>query len=154
MVAAAAAAATAAKEEEEGGGGCCCCGGGGSCFCCCCSGNWIMSSHWSDFLAGDWLDTLNPFLSRPLCIFPGLWLALNRGCINLFFLFFPTIYNKDYIHCNTWHSLHSGASVDIVMSSWGLELYRTALDLHLSTSIIGRHPRRPPWDEGCRLSFI
>jgi hypothetical protein len=42
-----------------------------------------------------------------------------------------------------WHCLHSGASTDMVMSSWGLERYQSALDLHLSTSGIGRNPRRP-----------
>jgi hypothetical protein len=56
--------------------------------------------------------------------------SLYRGCINPFLgcffiiIFFPTIYNKDYIHCNTWHCLHSSASDDIVMSSWGLERNR------------------------------
>ena len=73
---------------------------------------------------------------------------MDRGCINLSFffsilfselllyIFFSTKYNKDYIHCNTWHCLHSGALTD-------MERYRAVLDLHLSTSGIGRNPRRP-----------
>jgi hypothetical protein len=78
--------------------------------------------------------------------------AMDRGCINLSFffsilfselllyIFFSTKYNKDYIHCNTWHCLHSGALTD-------MERYRAVLDLHLSTSGIGRNPRRP---QSCR----
>jgi hypothetical protein len=45
-------------------------------------------------------------IRRSLCIYPGLWLALYRGCINLFFLFslftfffHTTLYKKKDLSC-------------------------------------------------------
>ena len=122
----------------------------------------MVTSDWSDFLAVDWVDTSQSVVflcqsKRPLCILSRLvtgsieaalsflsFFFLNFIFFSFFFIHFfsSTKYNKDYIHCNTWHCLHSGVSTDMVMSSWGLERYQAALDLHLSTSGIGRNPRR------------
>jgi len=87
---------------------------------------------------------------RPLCIHPGLWLTLYYYQYFLSF-FSSTKYNKDYIHCNTSHCLHSGASADIVMSSWGLERYRAALKyglccmVHTTRILIDNTPRTGPF---------
>jgi hypothetical protein len=74
---------------------------------------------------------------------------LYRGCINLSFFFFIyilgfffLIFIDFFLQLNTTSitftaihdCLHSGASTDMIMSSWGLERYQAALDLHLSTS--------------------
>jgi hypothetical protein len=106
----------------------------------------MVTSDWSDFLAVDWVDTSQSVVflcqsKRPLCILSRLvtgsieaalsflsFFFLNFIFFSFFFIHFfsSTKYNKDYIHCNTWHCLHSGASTDMVMSSWGLERYQTA----------------------------
>jgi hypothetical protein len=119
----------------------------------------MVTSDWSDFLAVDWLTMEHipiRFLfffcqsKRPLCILSRLVTdSIYRGCINLSFFFLNFFFffqlNTTRITFTAVHDtcLHSGASTDMVMSSSGLERYQAALDLHLSTSGIGRIPRRP-----------
>jgi hypothetical protein len=38
--------------------------------------------------------------SRSLCIYPGLWLALYRGCINFIFLFFSFFFHNTCLTSN------------------------------------------------------
>jgi hypothetical protein len=68
---------------------------------------------------------------RSLCIYPGLWLALYRGCINLFFSFFFFFIKQHVQQVITQNSVQwTSLPRDFLRAWWRLSCYVLHIDSH------------------------